>query len=78
MKYEMTQEQFDKLLDSSKPVPYMVFGGREPTSPQENANRAWAALGEEMGFQPITVRPYGNDPKFFTANPVPRAVDKNE
>lgn len=67
-KFEMTEEQLEKLLEASKPVPYMIFGGREPTSPQENANRAWAALGKEMGFDPMTVRPYGRDnQRMFTA-----------
>jgi hypothetical protein len=37
---------------------------------QENANRAWAALGHKMGFQPMTVRLCnGKGEKFFTAVP---------
>ena len=66
--YEMTQAQLDKLLEACKPVPYMVFGGMEPMSPQENANRAWAALGEEMGFDHMTVQPNGKGDRFFTAD----------
>ncbi|MFA5377819.1 MAG: hypothetical protein WC455_18860 [Dehalococcoidia bacterium] len=55
--YKMTQAQLDTLLDMCKPVPYMVFGGREPPSPQDNANAAWCALGMELGFDGMTVQP---------------------
>jgi hypothetical protein len=66
--YEMTQAQLDKILEASKPVPYMVFGGMEPRSPQENANDAWKALGTELGFDHMTVRPNGKGDRFFTAD----------
>ena len=65
--YEMTQAQLDRILDACKPVPYMVFGGVEPRSPQENANDAWRALGEEIGFDHMSVRPNGKGDRFFTA-----------
>ena len=68
--YEMTQADLDALLDACKPVPYMVIGGRAPASPQENANRAWARLGEKMGFDPMSVQPVsGQSNRFFTAVP---------
>jgi hypothetical protein len=66
--YEMTQAQLDAILNACKPVPYMVFGGMEPRSPQENANDAWAALGKEMGFDHMTVRPNGKGDRFFSAD----------
>ena len=69
-KYEMTDEQYEKILDSCRPVPYLVFGGIEPSSPQENANRAWRALGDELGFHFMTVEP-GDSPKTFMAEPKP-------
>lgn len=66
--YEMTQEQLDQIMEASKPVTYMVFGGREPASPQENANRAWRNLGDKLGFKHITVQPVaGKGNRFFTA-----------
>ncbi len=65
--YEMTQVQLDKILEACKPVPYMVFGGMAPRSQQENANDAWAALGAELGFDHMTVRPNGKGDRFFTA-----------
>ncbi len=66
--YEMTQAQLDAILDACKPVPYMVFGGMEPRSPQENANDAWKALGDELGFDHMTVQPNGKGDRFFTAD----------
>lgn len=66
-RFEMTQEQLDKILDACKPVPYMVIGGVQPRTPQENANDAWKALGEEMGFKYMTVEPCGPDQKVFMA-----------
>jgi len=67
--YEMTKEDFEKILDACKPVPCMLIGGFAPASPQENANRAWAELGERMGFDSSTVQPAPGDGRFFTAVP---------
>ncbi len=66
--FEITQEQLEKLMEASKPVRYIVFGGMEPSSPQENANAAWDDLGTEMGFDYMTVLPVrGKCNRFFTA-----------
>lgn len=70
MKFTMTQEQFDTMMDACKPTPYMVIGGVAPRSPQENATAAWVLLGQEMGFDWNTVSPCGNDPKTFNAEPL--------
>ena len=68
--YEVTEEEIKKILDACKPVPYMVVGGIPLSSPQENANRAWAALGKEKGFDHMTVQPIaGKGHRFFTAVP---------
>ena len=74
----MTEAQLEKILDACKPVPYMVFGGRPPRSPQENANSAWCALGEEMGFDGMTVKPSGSDDKTFTAEAKEPAVVESQ
>lgn len=69
--YEMTEEQFDRLIDACKPVTYIVVGGISPKSPQENANDAWKDLGIEMGFAWETVEPCqskGN--RFFYAEEI--------
>lgn len=67
--FEMSQEQLDKLLDACKPVPCIMIGGVMPRSPQENANDAWKALGEELGFKFMTVQPSPKGQRFFTAEP---------
>ena len=48
--YEMSEEDLKELLEACKPVPYMVFGGIAPRSPEQNANDAWERLGKKMGF----------------------------
>lgn len=65
--FMLTDEQYNKLLDACKPVTYMVIGGIQPKSPQENANDAWKSLGKEMGFDGMTVLPSTKGEKFFTA-----------
>ena len=65
--FEMTQEDMDKLLESMRPVPMIMLQCGTPRSPQENANNAWAALGNRMGFDGMTVEPMGSNPLKFTA-----------
>lgn len=67
-KYEMSEDDLDEILKACAPVTYIIVGGREPSSPQENANRAWARLGDKMGFDSLTVAPIdGEDVRFFQA-----------
>jgi len=72
--YEMTDAQFDKLINACRPVPYMVFGGVPPRSPQQNANDAWMELGRELGFDWTTVQGSPRGDRFFTAVPSVRDV----
>ncbi len=75
--YEMTEADLDALLKACDPVPYMIVGGMEPSSPQENANRAWAALGAKMGFDSMSVEPIsGKGMRFFTAVPTENEAQK--
>jgi hypothetical protein len=68
--YEMTESNMQAILDASQPTPVMMIGGSSGSSPQENANRAWASLGSNMGFDSKTVRPSsGKGQRFFTAIP---------
>jgi hypothetical protein len=68
--FMMTADDMAKIMEASKPVPYLVMGGREPESPQDRANRAWRDLGERLGFQYMTARPSeSGDPLRFTAEP---------
>jgi len=64
----MTKERHTELLEACKPVPYMVIGGIEPRSQQENANAAWQRLGIELGFDSSSVLPVqGKSSRYFTA-----------
>ena len=66
-RFEMTDEQLEKMLESMKPTPAIMLQCGEPPSQQERANAAWKALGDEMGFEHMTVRPNGEGDKVFTA-----------
>lgn len=65
--FELTTAQFDKLIEACRPVPLIALQCGMPPSPQENANRAWCALGEELGFDGMSVEASSKGPKFFTA-----------
>jgi len=66
--FEMSETDLAELLDACKPVPVIMVGNYRPSSPQENANRAWKALGKKMGFDYMTVQP-GNTQREFSAVP---------
>jgi hypothetical protein len=69
--YEMTETDLEKILNACKPVPMIMLQCGNPSSPQENANRAWGELGERMGFNHMTVEPIlGKSNRFFTAIPI--------
>ncbi len=74
--FEMTEKDMARLIEASRPVPYMIVGGIPPRSPQENANAEWRALGRRMGFDAMTVRPVpGKGQRFFTAEVVAGAPE---
>ena len=66
--FEMTQEDLDRLMDASKPVPWFAPGGVWPKTPRENAEQAWARLGAKMGFRWQSVKPHPTKgQRFFMA-----------
>lgn len=68
--YEMSEADLEKLLDACKSTPVMMIGGFALSTPQDNANRAWRALGKKLGFDGDSVRPVsGKGNRFFTAIP---------
>jgi len=72
IEFEMTEEDLAALLAACKPTPVMFLSGGTPmcASPQENANRAWARLGEKLGFETMSVVPDpANRQRFFLARP---------
>jgi hypothetical protein len=77
--YEMTEADLQEILDACKPVPAMMIGGTTPSSPAENANRAWERLGKKMGFDYMTVQPIdGKGYHFFTAIPSENETQREE
>ena len=69
-RFEMTQQDLDKIIEACRPTPVMLIGSYSPSSPQENANAAWAELGTRMGFDAMTVQPVrGESDRVFTAVP---------
>ena len=68
--YEMSKDQLEKIMEACEPVPYIIIGNVQPSSPQENANRAWERLGIEMGFDYMSVEPTNKGDRFFTAEPL--------
>lgn len=68
--YEMTEADLETILNACKPVPVIMIGSYAPSTPQENANRAWAALSAKMGFDYETVQPReGMGMRHFSAVP---------
>jgi hypothetical protein len=67
--FELTAEQFDKLIEACRPTTLIMLQCGMPRSPQENANDAWCALGKELGFDGMTVEPSSKGQRFFTAVP---------
>lgn len=68
--FEMSQEQFDKIIEAirvARSTPLIMLQCGMPESPQEAANRAWCALGRELGFNGMTVEPSNKGERFFTA-----------
>lgn len=68
-RFTMTQADYDAILEACRPVPAIALQCGMPASPQENANAAWARLGEAMGFHWQTVLPVHGSPLAFTAIP---------
>lgn len=74
--FKLTDEDLKALYEASKPVPYMVFGGTTPRSPQQNANDAWQKIGDSMGFYSLTVVPVpGKGHHYFMAEPKPKMAE---
>ena len=48
--YRLTDAELERILDASKPAPYMIIGGHAPASPQENANSVWQSVAAAHGF----------------------------
>lgn len=71
IEYHMSEEDLEKILEASKPVPMIALQCGMPRSPQQKANDAWAALGKRMGFDSMTVEPLpSKGDRYFMAEPI--------
>ena len=73
--FTLSDEDCESIMEASQSVAYMIFNGREPPTPQMNANRAWIMLGAKHGFKPFTVAPVSGRPKDFTAETLDAPLD---
>jgi aromatic ring-opening dioxygenase catalytic subunit (LigB family) len=62
--FELTDEQFNKILEINKeggdPVMYLSGGTPMGRSLREKINDYWKELGNEMGFDWTTIKPISN------------------
>jgi len=66
--YKLTRKQYKTIVKASQPVMMIALQCGTPSSPQANANAAWKALGDEIGFDYMTVKPIsGKSQRYFTA-----------
>lgn len=66
--FELTEAEYAALLEACRPVPYIAAHCGPIRSPQESANEAWVTLGQQRGFDGMSVRPVpGKGPRFITA-----------
>jgi hypothetical protein len=73
----LTEEQYARLKEAGRPVPYLVANGTEPTSPQDRVNAIWQEYGREMGFVWDTAGPIvGKDWRHFAAYVMEKASDE--
>lgn len=66
--FKLTDKQYDALLEVCRPVPMIALHCGPILSNQKRVNTAWEALGQEIGFDPMTVQPVdGKNEKHFSA-----------
>jgi hypothetical protein len=66
--FHLKKSDLKKLYEASRPVPYILVGGVEPTSTQERANEAWKVIAKKYGFIWDTAQPVpGKGPEFVSA-----------
>lgn len=69
--YRMTDPELNELMEASKPVPYMVFGGIEPRSPRDNAMDVWRKVAARVGCDVDSIDSAGTgDDHDFKARPL--------
>jgi hypothetical protein len=70
IQFRMSQADHDRIIAAinvARNTPLIALHLGMPRSPQEAANDAWCALGKRLGFDGMTVEPFGSAPLIFTA-----------
>ena len=74
--FQMTPDELKGIMEACRPVPMIMLQCGTPSSPQENANRAWQSLAAKYGFDWESVRPVsGKDNHYFTAESAAELVE---
>ena len=69
--YELTEEEFKELMNAAKPVPYMIVGGRAPSSPYEMSKAIWYRVAQRVNCDVETIEGVDrNKPLIFRAEPL--------
>ena len=64
--FKLTEEEINRFKNINRT--YMVVGGFEPQSPQEQANQIWKDLAQKHGFAWDSVEPSpGKGQEYFVA-----------
>jgi hypothetical protein len=77
-KYRLSEEQMERLLDASIPIPMIMLQCGNPPSVQENVNCAWREIADELGFIWDTAVPckwVGADKYDILAEPDPKLTE---
>ena len=67
--YRLTDEDFNRLLKASQPVPYLIANGTEPMSPHEAAMRIWRDIADREGVDVDSIRQGSDGNGHYTAIP---------
>jgi hypothetical protein len=67
--YRLSDADYDRLIEASKPVMYLVANGSEPTSPRDAALRIWREIADREGFDVDSVKQGSDGNGHFTAIP---------
>jgi hypothetical protein len=65
--YRLSDADFNRLLESGRPVPYLVANGSEPTSPRDAVLRIWQEIADREGVDVDSIRRGSDGNGHYTA-----------
>ena len=78
MIYTMTDDEYDRLKEACKRVPYLVAGGTVPTPRKDAIMAAWEEIALRVGCDVFTITAVEGSQKKFLAEPIPAAPGRKE